>query len=178
MAAREKATLEYFKQFVEQPENADRLFELIDGEIVEKMPGTTRNSGISMILGSEVHIFCKQNQLPGYVTGEAGTYLVVGHVVAPDFAFKQTPTTSEYPDPVVPLWVAEVISPNDKPHDIRAKRTIYLQAGILYWEIYPDEQSVDVYAPGEAVRTYNIADTLEVGALLPGFSLTVRDLFE
>lgn len=177
MAAREKVTLEYFKQFVEQPDNAGRLFELINGEIVEKMPGTTRNSAISANLIGEVRPFCKQHGIPCFVTGEAGTYLVLGHALAPDFAFKQSPTTAEYPDPVAPLWVVEVISPNDKPRDIRAKRTIYLQAGILYWEAYPDEKSVDVYTPDQPVQTYGIEDTLEVD-LLPGFRLAVRELFE
>ena len=31
-------TIEEFERFLALPENADRLFELIDGEIVEKMP--------------------------------------------------------------------------------------------------------------------------------------------
>jgi Uma2 family endonuclease len=39
--------------------------------------------------------------------------------------------TTEYPDPIPPLWVVEVISPNDKVVDIRKKRQRYLEAGIL-----------------------------------------------
>lgn len=177
MAAREKVTLEDFRQFVEQPENADRLFELINGEIVEKMPGTTRNSLISANLIGEARNFCKQNQLSYCITGEAGTYLVDGHILAPDFAYKSTPATSEYPDPNAPLWVAEVVSPNDKPREIRAKRAIYLQAGILYWEIYPEDQIIDVHAPGQPVRSYGVADTLDASDLLPGFSVQVREIF-
>jgi hypothetical protein len=46
------------------------------------------------------------------------------------------------------------------------------------WEIYPEEQIVDVYAPGQPVQTYGVKQTLDVGDLLPGFSLAVRDLFE
>ena len=178
MVTREIVTLESFKAFVELPENYDRLFELINGEIVEKMPGTTSNSGISAVLIGEVRPFCKQNGLPYFITGEAGSYNVLGHVFAPDFAYKQTPLTKEYPDPIPPHWVAEVISPNDKPRYIRAKRQIYLQAGILYWEIYPEDQNVDVYVPGQPVQTYGIDAVLDVGDLLPGFTLTVRALFE
>jgi Uma2 family endonuclease len=44
----EPFTIEQFKAWAEQPEFADRSFELIDGEIVEKMPGTTLNSGIAV----------------------------------------------------------------------------------------------------------------------------------
>jgi Uma2 family endonuclease len=142
------------------------------------MPGTTRNSGIAMNLGSEVRPFCKQHRITCFITGEAGSYNVLGHVVAPDFAFKQTPTTAVYPDPVAPLWVVEVISANDKPRDIRAKRMIYLQAGILYWELYPEDQSIDVYAPGQLMRTYHSGDTIDLGEIIPGFTLAVQDLFD
>jgi Uma2 family endonuclease len=103
MAAREKMTLEDFKRFAFQPENNDRNFELINGEVIEKPNGTTRNSLISANLIGEVRSFCKQNYLPYCITGEAGTYLVDGHVLAPDFAYKPTPATSEYPDPDAPL---------------------------------------------------------------------------
>ncbi|MEO8393156.1 MAG: Uma2 family endonuclease [Chloroflexota bacterium] len=37
-------TIEDFEQFITQPENRDRRFELINGEIVEKMP--TESHGI------------------------------------------------------------------------------------------------------------------------------------
>lgn len=178
MVAREKVTLEAFKQFVEAPENSDRLFELINGEIVEKMPGTTWNSGISAVLIGEVRPFCKQNRLPCYITGEAGSYDVLGHVFAPDFAYKQTPLTKEYPDPLPPLWVVEVISTNDKPREIRTKREVYIEAGILYWEIYPEDQLVDVYVPGQLRKTYRLDNVLDVSDIILGFTLAVRELFE
>ena len=175
MVARENVTLESFKQFAD--EHSDHLFELINGEIVEKMPGTTSNSGISAVLIMEVGSFCKQNHLPYFVSGEAGSYDVLGHAFAPDFAYKQTPLSKDYPDPIPPLWVVEVVSANDKPRLIRVKRQVYLQSGILYWEIYPEEQSVDVYVPGQPVQTFGIDDTLDVGDLISGFTLPVRELF-
>lgn len=36
---------------------------------------------------------------------------------------------------------------------------------------------VDVYAPGEPMRTVGMNGTLAGGAVLPGFTLPVRDLF-
>lgn len=170
-------TIEDFKQFVSEPEHSDRLFELINGEIIEKMPGTTRNSSIAAWIIFFVRLFCREREIPCFITGEQGTYNIQGHAFAPDFAYKQTPTSAEYPDPVAPRWVVEVISPNDKPLDIRAKRTIYIAAGILYWELYPEDQSVDVYAPGQPVRTYGIDDTIDVGDVLPDFSLVVKEIF-
>lgn len=171
-------TIGEFVQFAEQPENAEREFELINGEIVEKMPGTTRNSSIAIWIGFFVRLFCRERKIPCYITGEHGTYNILGHAFAPDFAYKQTPTSAEYPDPNAPLWVVEVISPNDKPLGIRAKRMIYLAAEILYWELYPEDQSVDVYTSGQPMRTYRVGDVMDVGDLIPGFALAVSELFE
>jgi hypothetical protein len=44
--------------------------------------------------------------------------------------------------------------------------------------VYPKEQAVDVYAPGQPPRRYSVGDVIEVGDLIPGFKLAVRDLFE
>jgi Uma2 family endonuclease len=72
-----------------------------------------------------------------------------------------------------------VISPTDKPDDIRAKRLIYIEieAGILYWEVYPKSQSIDVYAPGKPLLTIGIDGVLDGGDVLPGLQIPVKELF-
>jgi Uma2 family endonuclease len=57
------------------------------------------------------------------------------------------------------LWAVEVISPNDKVADIRKKRQRYLEAGILLWEVYPDERLIDVYESGQPPAAYGIDAT-------------------
>jgi len=170
-------TIEEFQEFVARPENSDRLFELINGEIVEKMPGCTRNSELSYNLAVEVKSFCKQHNLPCHISGGDGAYDIQGHVVAPDFAFKPTPMSTDYPDPVAPEWAIEIISPTDKASEIRTKRQIYIRAGILYWEMYSESESIDVYAPHQPMRTIEIDDTLDVGELIPDFTITVKEIF-
>ncbi|MBA3872133.1 MAG: Uma2 family endonuclease [Anaerolineae bacterium] len=159
------------------PENADKLLELIDGEIVEKMPGSTRNSTLAFNMGFFVQTFCQKNNIPCYVSIGDGAYSVNGNVLAPDFAYKQTPMADEYPDPVSPLWAIEVISPNDKASEIRKKRLKYLEADILYWEMYPQSRSIDVYAPGQTMRTIGIDGILDGGAVLPDFKVSAKDLW-
>ncbi|MBC8100350.1 MAG: Uma2 family endonuclease [Armatimonadetes bacterium] len=122
--------------------------------------------------------FCREDSLPCHLSGADGAYQIGEAVLVPDFAYKITPMSDDYPDPVPPLWVAEVISPTDKAVDLRLKRAIYRQAKILLWEIYPQSSSVDVYAPGEPLREFGIADTLDAGDLLPGFSLMVKYLLD
>ncbi len=171
-------TLEDFIEFVHRPENAERMFELIHGEIIEKIPGRASNSAIETWIIFFVRLFCREHSLPCFITTGDGTYTVLGHAVAPDFGYGITPFTGAYPEPFAPLWVVEIVSPTDRPDDIRDKRLIYLQAGILYWELYPKSRSVDVYAPGQPMRTYQAEDVIDMNDLIPGFKQAVSELFQ
>ncbi len=170
-------SLTEFEQFIMRTENIDRLFELINGEIVEVAPARTRNSRFGLIVAGSVYRFCEDHQLPFDASGADGTYDIQGNIVAPDFAFKHTPMSDDYPDPDPPLWAVEVISPTDKATEIRKKREIYQRAEILLWEMYPQSQIVDVYAPGKPLKTLGIDATLDGGDVLPGFTLSVKKLF-
>ncbi len=172
-----RMTIQEFEQFALLPENAERRFELIDGEIVEMAPGRTQNSGFGHLLTHKVFSFCETHDLPCYISGGDGDYDIQGHIICPDFAYKPTPMSDDYPDPEPPLWAVEIISPTDKANDIRRKREIYQDAGILYWEMYPKAQKIDVYAPGQPTRTVSIDGTLDGGEVLPGFTLAARELF-
>jgi Uma2 family endonuclease len=170
-------TMEEFLEFALSPENADREFELINGRIRELMPVSTYNSSLGLHVAFYARLFCREHNIPCHTSGAAGAYRIGDNVLVPDFAYKRTPTSDEYPDPDPPLWVVEVISPTDEKSNIEKKRKIYLDAGILLWELYPDPQRVDMYAPGQALRTFRIDETLDGGDVLPGFKLLVRDLF-
>jgi hypothetical protein len=50
-------TIAEFQAFVTLPEHNERLFELINGEIVEKMPGRTSNAFLAMKLDRKVYPF-------------------------------------------------------------------------------------------------------------------------
>jgi Uma2 family endonuclease len=170
-------TVKEFQEHVSRPENADRLFELINGEIVEVSPGRTNNSALEHILSYAVRSYCEKNGIPCYISGGDGAFAVNGHVVAPDFAYKTTPMSDEYPDPVAPEWAIEIISPTDKASDIRDKRNIYIEAEILYGELYPESQSVDVYAPGQPKQTVDINGILDAGDVIPGFNIALKEIF-
>lgn len=170
--------LEQFHDFIVLPENADRLFELINGEIVEKMPGRTSNSQVSVKLVSKVIVHCDVNNLPCYVSGADGAYRIGKNVVAPDMAYKRTPMSDDYPDPQPPLLAAEVISPTDQPTDVNEKIAIYLQAGILLWVVNPRHKHIYVYAPGKPMQTLTLEESLDGDGVLPGFNLSLKAIFE
>ncbi len=171
-------SIQDFKQFVELPENASRLFELINGEIIVVSPGCTNNSALEHILSHVVRSFCEQRNIPCYISGGDGAFDVQGNVLAPDFAYKPTPMSNEYPDPIASEWAIEIVSPTDKPDEIREKRNTYIEAGILYGELYPKSQSIDVYEPGKPRRTINIDGALDGGDVLPDFTIPLKAIFD
>jgi Uma2 family endonuclease len=178
MLTRQKEmTLEEFIAFAHLPENEERNFELIDREVVEMSPSRARNSELGDVLSFEVRTFCKQHNLPCHTAGRDATFNILGNVIAPDFVYKPTEMSWDYPDPIAPLWAVEMISPSETAANIRDKREIYLRAGILYWEVYYPKRRVDVYAPDQPVKTYKMGDVLNGGNVLPGFTLEVAVLF-
>jgi Uma2 family endonuclease len=179
MAFQEKVyTISEFQEWIARPENEGRFFELINGELIEVSPGRTRYSEIGHLLAVAVHRFCDDHKIPCHTSGGDGAYQIGQHIIAPDFAYKSTSMSEDYPDPEPPTLAVEIISPTDKVADIRAKRQIYRQAGILFWEMYPQSQNIDVYPPGKPVIELGIDDVLDGGDVLPGFTLAVKDLFK
>ena len=169
-----------FDDFVQRPENADKLFEYIGGEIVE-VPSNPRSSQIGIGLAFHLLTFVDANNL-GHVTGEQGGYMVAGERYAPDVAFisfqrqPKLPATGYNPNP--PDLAIEVLSPTDTERRLAIKLHNYAVAGTIVWVIDATEKLVDVYVPGQPVRTLTEDDILDGGTVLPGFTLAVRDIFK
>ncbi len=58
-------TADAFEAFMARPENADRLFELINGEIIEKMPSNPHASEIAQLIAFSSVCICVSIKLPG-----------------------------------------------------------------------------------------------------------------
>jgi Uma2 family endonuclease len=77
-------TVREFEQFTELPENANRLFEFIGGEIVE-VPSHPYVSSPAAVISGFLFMYLLKNTI-GHITGEAGGYEVSGERYAPDVA--------------------------------------------------------------------------------------------
>jgi Uma2 family endonuclease len=174
-------TIEEFERLVNLPENADKLFEFIGGEIVE-VPSNPYSSAVGYNLGFEVKGFVKQHKL-GHVTGEAGGYIVAGERYAPDVAYisysRQPELAREGYNPNPPDLAIEVEFPTSiqSERQLRIKLANYLAVGTVVWVIYPETKEVEVYLPGRPVKILGINETLDGGEVLPGFQMAVRDIF-
>jgi Uma2 family endonuclease len=172
-------TAEEFDEWASLPDNADRRLEFIGGEIVE-VPSNPYSSSIASRINMFIGMYLLQNDI-GHLTGEGGGYMVSGERYAPDVAFisrqRQPELVREGYNPNPPELVVEVISPTDSQKNLRIKVANYLAAGTQVWVVYPDDQEVEVYRPGQPVLILDHTGTLEGAPTLPGFRLPVRDVF-
>lgn len=176
-------TIDEFERFIALPENAERRFELIDGEIVEKGMPTQEHGYIVQSAASPIHAHLKRNHL-----GRGGPeirYRIPDdphHTLMPDWSFTlgmDEPVVKEGAVQQLPDFALEVQSPDDKLADLREKARLYLKHGTrLVWLVLPRPRVVEVYAANGLEDTLGIEAVLDFGDLLPGLQIPVRDIFD
>ncbi|HLU08998.1 MAG TPA: Uma2 family endonuclease [Oceanobacillus sp.] len=178
-------TVDEFEQFINKPENADRRFELIYGEIVEKVP-TEEHGAIVVNICTGLKIHAKAQNPEDRVTVES-RHSVSGDNIndrLPDIAYttaaRAMPITRKGAVPQMPDLAVEVKSPNDSYTQIRSKALFYLANGTrLVWLVFPERRVVEVYHENGdlEVLTERDDDVLDGGDVLPGFRMPLRDVF-
>ena len=101
----------------------------------------------------------------------------------PDVAFVRH---ERLPPPLVsgraalaPDLAVEIRSPNDRPGEVQRKVADYFAAGVqLVWLVDPDEQTVEVWTSGGLDRRCTATETIDGGAVIPGFRCPVARFFE
>ncbi len=164
-------------------EHEGRLCELVDGVLVEKTMGL-RESRLAVWLAGLLNLYVIPRNL-GFVAGPDGPFaLFPGLVRIPDVAFVSWDRTPGRVMPTAPVprlapnLAAEVLSEGNTPREMAAKRQNYFDAGVeLLWEIDPEKRTVDVYTSPTDFVTLGAADVLDGGGVLPGYMLTVANLF-
>ena len=161
-----------------------RLCELVDGVLVEKAMGH-RESRLAVWLAHQILNFLESHNL-GIVTGADGPYsLEEEQIRFPDVAFIAWEDIPPDADPNTPMpdWTinlaVEAISPGNTRGEMKRKLKDYFAAGVeLVWYLYPIERVVRVYTSEVDCQTLTDADELDGGDVLPGFRVSVRELFD
>lgn len=164
-------------------DRSDRLYELVDGVLVEKVMGLPESFVAAEVLG-ELRDFAKRRDL-GIVTGEAGTLrLMPGLVRIPDVAFiswQRLPGKVVAPVAIpdlAPDLAVEVLSEGNTKEEMERKLKEYFFAGVrLVWYIDIKKRTADVYTSPDQGETVTGEQSLDGGEVLPGFRLPLRKLF-
>lgn len=171
---------------IELHDKENRLYELVDGVLVEKTMGY-REGYIAVFIARMLGNFVEPRNL-GIVNGADGMMKLAPELVRiPDVSYV---SWAQFPGGVIgaapipsiyPELAVEVLSPSNTRKEMDAKRQEYFDSGTaLLWIIDPDARTVEVYGPAnpDVARTFRESDTLAGEPVLPGFMLSVASIFE
>lgn len=174
------------EEFWELPEVEGKQYELVEGVVIEMAGPGYEHSLIVEAIGDLLKGFTRGKRL-GYVTRDNTMFILQRSpdtVRGPDVSFvlRERVEAVGIPKrhfPAAPDLAVEVASPHDRARELHSKAGNYLAAGVrLVWLVWPDTQTVTVYSPDDEPREYGADDTLDGSDVLPGFIVTVRDLFD
>lgn len=162
---------------------SDALYEVVDGEIVEKSVSTyAALLAMRLLFSLKAHLDVHSIGMPVIETvflldAERGLRRRpdVAVVAAEDWAIDRLPPV-QGDWSLAPLISVEVASPNDGLEDSLRKIREYFDYGVReVWLISPENRIVHVYTAPDSVRILTAADHLQT-PLIPGWSIDVGDL--
>ena len=171
-------------------------FEIIDGEIVPMSPTVLGHSYLVRLLFRAFDSFLVSNPTwevftettfvipgadsPNWVTGSLEPDVMVLRKTDVEALMAANPDWRERPSTIIPVLVVEVISTNDRYPILLRKVAQYLDLGVqVILLINPRRKTVSIYRSGnDEPDILGSEDILTVNDLLPGFSLSLKQLFE
>ncbi len=162
--------------------------EIVDGELREKPVAGYIHALVITHLMYIIGNYVRAQQL-GACYADGLTYILhvddndVPRTRIPDFSFMRRGALPQFdkrrPVPAAPTLAVEVVSASESAAELNDKINDYLTYGAeAVWVIYPEAQKLHVHQPNsKTITVYEADDTLQDEALLPGLSVTIRDLF-
>jgi Uma2 family endonuclease len=160
--------------------------ELIRGVLHQTVSVGLRHGEIVIKLGFLLTLFIKPLRLGRLVGSDAGILLERSPdtVREPDIAFisaEKLPLEVDVPgySQVVPDLAVEIFSPSDSLAAVNDKALMWLRFGVqLVWVIFPESRTLEVHSASAPPVQLGEQDQLDGGAVLPGFTCQVSEIFE
>ncbi len=160
-----------------------RLYELIDGVLVEKAMGI-QESFLAAFLAGLLSEFASRHDL-GFVLGADGmARLAPGLIRIPDISFV---SWRRLPNRLIPRvavlgfapdLAVEVLSPSNTTEEMTRKLHDYFAAGISrVWFVDPASRTVRIFTAPDQSTLLQEGQELSGDPLLPGFVVSLRELF-
>jgi Uma2 family endonuclease len=166
-----------------QQQLPDYPMELVEGEIIVMSPSGYESDEVALEIAAQLRNWVRPRKLGRVAGSSAGFKLPTSDedVRAPDASFVKAErlrrTTEDYAR-LVPDLFFEVKSKTDSLERLRQKIQVFLDLGALIGVLVdPRTETLEVYRPGvEATRLQN-GDVLTVPELLPGWEMTVSEIW-
>lgn len=165
------------------PDDDSAIVELDEGELIT-MPLASEDHGyFEFEFGARLYNFAKEHDLGRVYPGDTGCRLNDLIVRGPDISFVRRERVealrSQGFAKGAPDLAIEILSPSQSFAQLLRKTKQYLAAGCQVVMIVNREaREIDVFKVDGSEYTLQAGDTLEVPALLPGFSVKVGELFQ
>lgn len=176
-----------YEDYLGFPEDDGKRHELIDGEHYVTPAPLTKHQRISGNLQGHVFQYCQTTKGGRVFVAPTDVKFTETDVVQPDLLFIAQNrfhiiTRENIQGP--PDFIVEILSDSTRRRDERLKRTLYELHGVQeYWIVDPELDSVKIYRSHEGRYDAPQEFTTEqphvslTTPLLPGFSLSLSDLF-
>jgi Uma2 family endonuclease len=165
--------------------DSDMLYEVVDGEIVEKQPMGAYEELFGLTLYDQISAYAAPRSLGRAAHEVLFNLAPLNASRRPDVAFvskdRWTPGAINLKTPswnVVPNLAVEIVSPTNRMNEVVGKVHEYFSAGVVsVWVILPEYDQVHVYDSPHSNRILTRDDELTGEPVLPGFRLPLRDWF-
>ncbi|MDE2939944.1 MAG: Uma2 family endonuclease [Chloroflexota bacterium] len=172
------------EELLEMPDDGFR-YELARGKLRKMAPAGARHGRSAGKVARPLMNHVATNNLGEVYIAEAGFLLASDpdHVRVPDVAFVRRERFEDVGDtegffPGPPDLAVEVILPSDRYTEVAEKVEGWLVAGTrMVIVVDPRRRVVSVHLPGKEPVTLHEHETLDGGAVVPGWSMPVADIF-
>lgn len=162
---------------------SDTLYEIIDGEYVEKEPVSASAVVVASRIAFQInrHAFEKLGEavneilvaLPGSTRNRRPDVIYV--------SYNRWPKGREFGDEnaweILPEICIEVISPTDRFVPVKQKMREYFAAGVeQVWIVTPDEEMLEIYTSPSQCHSYQSGEVVDCNALIPGFQFDLAEV--
>lgn len=171
-----------FEEFAKLPEQEGKTFELDEGELLMNPSPTFHHNRLRDRIARRLSEFVESHPI-GEITMEMDFRLGPDTVRNPDVAFVTVDHLRRidvHRSPVdgAPALAVEVISPANSAEDTVKKIHQYLRSGCQsVWIVYPTLRLIEVHSHA-GVRNIGEPELLKDESLFPGFSLSLRYIFD
>lgn len=171
------------QDILDADDHHDRLYELIDGVMLEKIM-STRESRLASAVIAALYNFVSPRKLGAVLAPDGMLRLAPRLVLIPDVSFvsRANYPGGKFPKDAIaalaPDLAVEILSRGNTKAEMARKRRQYFDAGTkLVWEIDPEARSVSVFTSPDQFTSLDERQTLDGRPVLDGFCLSLTQLF-